>query len=151
TNTNGDVLLSTDDAACRQLTASAGALSTALSGACGHVLGPLARAVQLFPFSTTPNVGGEYKVSVIPQSRVVGVNSAAMRFRNGCGVKSDNFKILADCPGGVCGALQSAISGVKYFDSNANGLNDSGDPTLANWQINISLIPGAPVQKTTNA
>jgi hypothetical protein len=149
TDPSGNTLLSSDSAACRQLVVSGGLASTAVSGGCGHAIGSGGNAVQLIDFADTPNNGGAYKVWMIPQSCVTGVSGAVITFGNGCGVKTDNFKLASSCPGGVCTPLQSTISGMIYYDGNANGVNNS-EPPLQGWQINITLIPGGLVTRTTD-
>jgi hypothetical protein len=68
TNPSGKTLLSTDQAGCRQFTVLSGIINSvqpAIDFGCAHVTGTDvdhgATTVQLFPFSDTPNNGGEYK------------------------------------------------------------------------------------------
>jgi len=68
TNPSGKTLLSTDQAGCRQFTVLNGIINSvqpAIDFGCPHVTGTDvdhgATTVQLFPFSDTPNNGGEYK------------------------------------------------------------------------------------------
>jgi len=68
TNPSGKTLLSTDQAGCRQFTVLNGIINSvqpAITFGCAHVTGTDvdhgATTVQLFPFSDTPNNGGEYK------------------------------------------------------------------------------------------
>jgi hypothetical protein len=148
TGPNGP-LLSSDDASCRLFTVDNFGIITSASVVCPHTPGPNSNALQLLPYNDTPNNGGVYKVHVVPQSCVTAVNGAVITYVNGC-EKSDNFKVATSCPGGVCSPLQSTISGVKYYDANQNGSKDAAEPTLANWQINVTLNPGGLVSSVTN-
>jgi len=81
TDPSGKTLLSTDDAACRQLTVTGGRVSGA-AGPCPHTDGAFNPAngsttVQLAPFSVTPNAGSEYKAWLIPTGKAtVGISHA---------------------------------------------------------------------------
>src|SRR5207247_514316 len=70
TDPGGSVLLSSDNAVCRQLQVVGGVIAGAV-GPCPHANGTLNPAnnstpVQLIPFADTANNGGEYKVWLIP-------------------------------------------------------------------------------------
>jgi hypothetical protein len=72
TDPSGHVLLSSDNAACRQLQVTGGRVMGTPSGApaCKHALGTAnpnngVTPVQLAPFSATPNAGNEYKAWII--------------------------------------------------------------------------------------
>lgn len=108
TDPSGKTLLSTDPAACRQFTVSAGIIvSTAPSpAACAHVTGVDvdhgATTVQLMPYSDTPNPGGEYKVWVTMvsdyacNSDLSQVDCAVKHTKHGfdpADSKTDNFKV----------------------------------------------------------
>src|SRR6478735_4889757 len=111
TGPNGP-LLSSDDASCRLFTVDGVGHVTNASVTCPHAIGSSSNALQLIPFNDTPNNAGVYKVHVIPQSCVTAVNGAALTYPSSCD-KTDNFKIAATCPGGVCTPVTSTISGVK--------------------------------------
>jgi len=69
TDPSGKVLLSTDNARCRQFTVAEGIITGVTpSGSCKHVTGVDvdhgAVTVQLMPYNDTPNPGGVYKVWV---------------------------------------------------------------------------------------
>lgn len=69
TNPNGDVLLSTDAAGCRQVIVIGGFFAGVVPfDTCQHALGTLGAStpVQLIPYLDTPNNGGEYKVWLTP-------------------------------------------------------------------------------------
>ena len=83
-------------------------------------------------YDTTSNPGGEYKVWVSSDSTF---NSS----------KTDNFKVNCDpednpdCGGGD---VESAtITAVKFYDANANGLNDDGQE-IAGWKICVQQSAG---------
>jgi hypothetical protein len=69
TDPSGKVLLSTDEANCRQFDVAAGIIVAVVPTGCQHVTDadidhPPARTVQLMPYENTPNHGGVYKVWV---------------------------------------------------------------------------------------
>ena len=71
TDPSGKVLLSTDNAICRQLTVAGGRVVGSTGPACKHADGTPNPAnavtpVQLVPFSATPNMGTVYKAWMIP-------------------------------------------------------------------------------------
>lgn len=71
-------------------------------------------------FDDTPNPGGEYKVWVSPDCNFDPNNS-----------KTDNFQVRMDvCPRGD-------ICVTKFYDANANGVQDSGEQEIAGWQFNV--------------
>lgn len=122
TDPNGGTLLSTDDAACRQLRVNLCGWVEGPIGSCQHDVGLSADVVPgcsiatvgLFPFDYTPNSGGEYKVSLIRQppegfcycgscvsnkAVCVDPNDPRVVVYKEPESKSDNFKVLDD--GGV--------------------------------------------------
>ncbi|HKO42620.1 MAG TPA: hypothetical protein VJU84_04995 [Pyrinomonadaceae bacterium] len=78
-------------------------------------------------YDDTSNPGGEYKVWV----------SSVNTFDNDAS-KTDNFKVK--CPeGSDCGTVQppqGTINVLKFYDANANGLNDDGQP-INGWKVRI--------------
>ena len=106
TDPNGGTLLSTDAAACRQLTVANGVVSGPQAGnGCAHAAGATNAAngsttVQLMPFSLTPNNGGEYKAWLVSQDPAIGcgpdkviiVGVTGLSFPQNC-AKTDNFKV----------------------------------------------------------
>jgi hypothetical protein len=82
-------------------------------------------------FDDTPNAGGEYKVWL----------STDPAFSNQY-TKTDNFKVKGpgrpDDPRGT-------INIVKFYDANANGQKDPGEPAITGWQVDLM---GFPVQWT---
>jgi len=101
TSPNG-ILLSVDNAECRQLQVVGGVIAGAV-GPCPHPNGafnPLngTTPVQLIPFDDTPNSGGEYKVWLIAQTAGTSIDPVDARvliFSNS-DAKTDNFKVLED-------------------------------------------------------
>jgi hypothetical protein len=70
-------------------------------------------------FDNTPNPGGEYKVWVSPDCNFDPNNS-----------KTDNFQVRADC-------LKGHICVTKFYDANANGVQDNGEVEIAGWQFRV--------------
>ena len=68
-------------------------------------------------YDDTTNGGGEYKVWV----------STNADFSNG---KTDNFKVKVDVP------TTGTLNVNKYYDANANGINDDNQP-ITGWKIRI--------------
>jgi hypothetical protein len=149
TNPNGDVLLSTDPAGCRQVVASGGIFTAVVPfGGCEHVTGndvdhPPAKTVQLFPFLDTPNPGGVYKAHIVELSDFL-AGCADLGVANGLAVvdcgetannhhgfvsahsKTDNFKV--DDPA-------HEIDIRFFYDGDGNGrFNEDHDELLPNLQ-----------------
>jgi hypothetical protein len=99
TDPSGKTLLSSDDVTCRQLTVVGGVVN-GVTGACVHQTGGIdedgGATVQLFPYDTTPNNGGVYKVWVTPTTSL----DCDAPGNKHCFVpaqsKTDNFKVLED-------------------------------------------------------
>ncbi len=70
-------------------------------------------------FDTTPNPGGEYKVWV----------STDCNFDNNS-TKTDNFQVRTDC-------LKGTVCVTKFYDANANGVQDDGEADIAGWQFRV--------------
>jgi hypothetical protein len=85
-------------------------------------------------FDTTSNGGGVYKVWVC--------NSSDFSHQDGC--KTDNFKIKENPVPAV-----GNITGMKYEDLNANGVNDPGEPGLADWTIQLYDPSGSTLLNST--
>ena len=142
TDPSGKVLLSTDAARCRQFTVSGGVITAVVVTGCQHATGndvdhPPAKTVQLFPYSTTPNNGGEYKVwATRVEHFLLGCQELGHAGSTGldlvdCGEKeggnahgfipahskTDNFKVKKD-------DRISEIDAVFYRDANGNGAYD---------------------------
>jgi hypothetical protein len=101
TDPSGKTLLSTDAVECRQFTVVGGVIQDVTpSGDCAHLTGTDGEdggaTVQLYPYETTPNNGGVYKVWVTPTSSL---DCTAPGNRH-CFVpsqsKTDNFKVRED-------------------------------------------------------
>src|SRR5947207_7706025 len=68
-------------------------------------------------YDDTPNPGGEYKVWV----------STDCDFINNS-TKTDNFQVRTDC-------LKGTVCVTKFYDANANGVQDDGEADIASWQF----------------
>ncbi len=149
--TPSGALLSSDPAVCRQLQVVGGKVSGAspASGACAHANGAYNPVngtipVQLIPFDDTTNNGGEYKVWLIRQGNGTGTTISqtdprVIEFRGG-NSKTDNFKVdrpvCEDCDDGV------TLSGEKFYDADADGTQDLGEPPVAGIRIIIACSDG---------
>jgi len=99
TDPSGAILLSTDNAVCRQVIVDANGRVHGATGSCPHPNGTPNPAnqstpVELCPFSQTPNAGGEYKVWLIAQTSGTTIDSGdpkVLHFTND-DTKTDNFK-----------------------------------------------------------
>ena len=70
-------------------------------------------------FDSTPNPGGEYKVWV----------STDCDFINNS-TKTDNFQVRSDC-------IKGYVCVTKFYDANANGIQDTGEADIAGWQFRV--------------
>lgn len=115
TDPSGAVLLSTDNAACRQLTVAGGRVSGAAGPACKHANGSLnfangVTAVQLAPFATTDNSGGVYKAWMIPTANAtVSATDPKVLIFDNSSAKTDNFKVNGVTPTGIMPAIELAL------------------------------------------
>jgi len=151
TSPNG-VLLSSDPADCRLLMVSGEAVMGSINGpggCAGHANGLLNPSngsipTQLIPFDDTPNMGGEYKVWLIPNNHsgcaaaVDSTDPTVLLFDNGC-VKTDNFKVRENDSGVGPNGL---VSGVKYYDLNLNGIFDNTEDPVEGLRIDLQIIEG---------
>jgi hypothetical protein len=105
-----------------QVTEPNGAVLGVSAGADVQVIdGTFSACYNLFAltnYADTTNPGGEYKVWV-------SMNSAFPPSES----KTDNFKVKQQ-------ATFSQLSVVKFYDANANGVNDDSQP-VAGWKINV--------------
>ena len=115
----------TDPSGATVLGRSSGTAVTILNGdfaACYQVSAIVNSASSGFTapgFDDTPNPGGEYKVWVCNDATFLN-NST----------KTDNFKVKQ---GGD--RVTGTICLVKFYDANANGINDDGQPLI--WKVNL--------------
>ncbi|MCI0352353.1 MAG: hypothetical protein L0Z53_23285 [Acidobacteriales bacterium] len=139
TDPSGKDLLSTDPAACRRFTVSAGIITAVVpAGGCEHVTGldvdHGATTVQLMPYLDTTNNGGVYKAWVVTVEDFL-AGCVALGVPNGlavvdCGLaagnkhgfipshsKTDNFKVRSP---------QSAEIDIQFFDRDGNQLDGQG-------------------------
>jgi hypothetical protein len=143
TTPNG-ALLSSDDISERIVRVSGGVF-VAHQGIGGtHLEGtgtcPGAISVQLMPYNTTTNPGGEYKVWITPVGAYDPPNGS-----NGFvpgNVKTDNFKVTTPegppPPPPPPNGDTFSISGKKFYDANVNGVLDALEVGIPLWQIYLN-------------
>jgi hypothetical protein len=93
TDPSGRMLLSTDDQEQRKVTVAGGIITPYTPGTEKHNSGSgkcNSMTVQLYPFTDTPNAGGEYKVWMQSVSSVLEFGFLPSYS------KTDNFKVLSD-------------------------------------------------------
>jgi hypothetical protein len=73
-------------------------------------------------FDDTTNPGGEYKVWVSTDSSFANDST-----------KTDNFKVF----GSNEPPPTTSITGVKFYDTNVNGVQDSGEPGINGWHVKL--------------
>jgi hypothetical protein len=115
--------LSTDAWTSRRFSVSGGAIS--YSGP--HALGtsPQGRAIiGLAPFADTPNEGGVY---------IAAICAASATSASQC--KYDAFKAPSSSGVVITEGKFPVVSGASYYDANANGRWDSGEPGIPGWRI----------------
>ena len=99
--------------------------------------------VQLMPYLDTPNPGGVYKVWATPVAQLLGdpnkVDSGG-RFHGFVPSysKTDNFKVK--------GVVEQRLIVKKFYDSNANGCWDEGEPEIYGWPMRIVDPAGSRVR-----
>ncbi len=152
TSPNGATLLSSDDIDCRSFHIDEDGLiddNDPDGDGCGHEVGldddHDALTIQLFPFDTTPNPGGVYKVWV---TRVEDYDPVAAARTHGfipSRSKTDNFKA------GECEKENGEIKACKYRDRNADGYLDGGDSPLPNWPITLEYPDATTEVRYTDA
>lgn len=167
TNPNGDLLLSTSPAVCRQVEVQEvgsdpdnlrgriiGLWSGVPSPDCDglHPNGTTnpangSTAVQLFPFNDTDNPGGVYKVWLIKKEEAtIQEDGIGLDFDNN-DAKTDNFRVSNFCEENPehpdCNPEPAVfdIDGLKFFDVNANGVQDVGDFPLQGFRIRTTFVP----------
>jgi hypothetical protein len=149
TDPSGKTLLSTDNAACRQLTVAGGRVVGA-AGACPHANGTFnpangATPVQLAPFGPTPNAGTVYKAWMIPTAKAtIGSDPKVLVFAQR-DAKTDNFKIpsFAPPPTGSCqpsSSLSVLVSGTNVTSYVPKGSWSGGTTGIAVVNVEGSSI-----------
>ena len=99
--------------------------------------GALGLMIRLIPYDTTSNPGGVYILAICKISSsaaAVAIDPTPTVAPSDC--KYDAFKVRngdepPPPPFGV-------VSGLKYYDANANGQYDAGEAGIANWPINYT-------------
>lgn len=76
-------------------------------------------------YDDTPNPGGEYKAWISTGSDFVNNQS-----------KTDNFKVRN--PNGPPPPPPVSLTVQKYYDANANGVMDSGEPLITGWEFTLT-------------
>jgi hypothetical protein len=143
TDPSGKTLLSTDAAQCRQVDVNSSGIfvdvAPSAAAGCAHntvadVNDPGGITVQLFPFSTTPNNGSEYKAWVTPfqffQCPLTVVDCSAAGTKHGFAPaesKTDNFKLQQK--------NIREIDTTFFSDLNGNGSLDPGEPLLTGLSV----------------
>jgi HYR domain/SdrD B-like domain len=151
TDPSGATLLSTDNAVNRQLNVIGGVVAGTAGTHPNGTFNPASgsTAVQLCPFDYTPNAGGEYKVALIRQTADTTIDPddpRVLHYREPDS-KTDNFKVKVNPPP----PPQSAIGGVKYDDTNANGMLDPGETGIEGVQIKVTLSDNTMVTTATDS
>jgi hypothetical protein len=158
-----EILLSSDNADCRQVHVGANGRIEAAIGSCPHATGTLNTAngslpVQLFPFDDTPNPGGEYKVYLITKSAAtIDADDPRVLHFTSDNAKTDNFKVKrhkAPCPEGnpQCHETEPAsISVCKFWDKDGDGSHGGDEPLLSNWTIKADGSNSGSTTQTTSA
>ena len=140
TDPSGDVLLSEDSVADRQFSVASGVI-TYVVGATPHVTstGSCGETIQLLPYFDTTNQGGEYKLWVTPVGQYSLANFPNTHGFNPAESKTDNFKVR--CPNG-CEETPPlpAVYGVKFYDGNADGVQNNGELGIAGWKIDLHSL-----------
>lgn len=77
-------------------------------------------------YDDTPNPGGEYKVWA----------SQDFTFTND-ETKTDNFKVRSGGPGDPEPPEPAELGVLKFYDADADGQNDAGEPLIVGWKIHI--------------
>ena len=159
TDPSGAVLLSNDDIAMRRLQVVGGHVLGAVAP--GHANGDpwldsggmtQRQGVQLYPFDSTPNLGGVYKVWLTPVERYA-PGEGSFGFL-GDWSKTDNFKV--DLPLDDDPITTFVIR--KYHDRNGDGTRGAGEESLSGWQFNVFVtdvdgnsVTTTPANPTTDA
>ncbi len=144
TDPSGATLLSTDNAACRQLVVTGGRVTGSTGPSCKHLNGTLntangVTAVQLAPFSATPNAGNEYKAWLVPVSKaVISASDPKVLGFSKSDSKTDNYKLLPGnpIPQGSC-QPSSSLSAMVI------GTNVTSYVPKGNW--GVTPVPGVSV------
>jgi len=104
---------------------------------------PLNSLVQLLPYSDTPNTGGEYKVLLISTlCSTEDPGTGLLSGSSGCFAKTDNFKVRnrneCDPMDPTCNPHLGDITGIKWYDLNADGVFNMGEPVIPGWKVENS-------------
>lgn len=156
TDPSGKVLLSTDNAVCRQLTVTGGRVvgSSPASAPCGHPpvsggppINPAngATPVQLAPFGPTPNAGGVYKAWMIPASKAtIGSDPKVLTFAHK-NAKTDNFKIPTFTPPPAGSCQPSSSLSVLVTGTNVTSYVPKGSWSSGTTGVSVVNVEGSSI------
>ncbi|MBI2782746.1 MAG: hypothetical protein HYX64_01490 [Gammaproteobacteria bacterium] len=174
TSPDGATLLSTDAIAARKFQVSGGVITTNLgthlsednTGPCGGI------AIQLIPYADTPNSGGVYKVWVTRVSDFAAFCTSADCLLPGDSasldgfvpghIKTDNFRVAereGPPPPPPCEETNTCppipeignLDVYKFYDANANGVWNSGEPPLQGWPMTVFPPPSGDTKWTDSS
>lgn len=154
TDPAGTQLLSTDGIDQRRFTVAGGVISANLGnhvdsedapddavvrGPCGGVI------IRLAPYANSPNGGEVYKVWITREAdfhaqcdsrpfAVPGADCGRAGFRDGQ-TKTDNFRVPGNQEEEEPPPTTGTVEAVKFYDADADGWFDVGEPYLAGWEM----------------
>lgn len=157
TSPDGNTLLSSDAIADRKFEVAGGVISTNLgTHSSGANTGPCEGiAIQLIPYADTPNNGGVYKVWVTRVGDFEAFCTSAACLEPGDPAslggfepghtKTDNFRVVEETdmpppsPPPPPPPLEETgdLDVYKFYDANASGLWDDGEPPLEGWPMTL--------------
>lgn len=150
TDPSGQQLLSSDTIWDRTMQVSNGRISANLGTHANGGVSPCGSlAIQLFPYTDTPNNGGVYKVWITRASDFLA--ACGNDPINDCGLagfvpgntKTDNFKVEEDDDQEQQEELGS-VRAFKFYDADADGQYDNGsDPLLDDWEMTLQSLEQA--------
>ncbi len=110
----------------------------------GQVFNSATVTTSSYPLGAIGAVVGQNTLSI----RVANINSVAM----GLNLVATLFaepNNTAETP--ACCSAYAALQGYKFDDLNGNGVQDTGEPLLSGWQINLSSSNGVNLTTTTDS
>ncbi len=145
TDPSGATLLSTDLITYRQFTVATNVITATSthpmvpnSGPCGGI------SILLMPYGDTPNNGGVYKVWITRTGDYDAGLSGNFGFVAGH-TKTDNFRVQ---PSGTTPPVEAdtgSLDVYKFYDFNASGVWDSGEPALQGWKMTLNPTLNPPI------
>jgi hypothetical protein len=117
--------------------------SGAITNLGGHVYDPIENKINLADYSTTLNPGGVYILAIC---QIADPDHSNLYPVDPSSCKYDAFKVRTGGGGG--GGGDPVASGLKYYDTNTNGVWDAGEPGIPGWLIDVTVggtaITGSP-------